>query len=452
MRVFWPLLLWMLCSCLARVALAQSGDSAPAPAATSAEPRPEEAASNPAPTPALQPPPDVTLTPPDADSGARAAMGSLMSKFQVHGFVSEGAFISTSNDAIGDSSRGSLKFFEAGINVSAQLTDRLRVGIQFVSRAVGDVSEVVPRLDWGFLDYRFFDWLGLRAGEIKMPLGLYNEYVSIEAARTAILLPQSLYPLRNRDALISHTGFALYGTVPLGPLGELSYQGWLGTLNIPRSALTLVGASLNSVDTHYVAGGEAFWSPLEGLRVGGTYLRASIDFHLTLDPASIGALVDAQLVPVDYDGKLVVSQTPTDFWVASLEYTVRGFLFAGEYSRWRKHQYTTLPKVLPSFRDDSERFYVLASYRFSELLEVGSYYSVIHLDANHRDGAAPAFRHGYNAYQRDLALSLRLDVNEYWLWKVEGHFVDGTADLSSETNTNPSRYWGLFLLRTSVTF
>ena len=47
---------------------------------------------------------------------------------QVHGFVSEGGFVSTANDYIGASSRGSLKFFEAGINVSPDLTDRLHVG------------------------------------------------------------------------------------------------------------------------------------------------------------------------------------------------------------------------------------------------------------------------------------------------------------------------------------
>ncbi len=437
MRVF--LLLLVVVSLLASAALAQSDGAAPL---------------SPAQPPAsdTQRPEAGTPEGSNAQGGARAAITNFVSKLQVHGFVSQGAFISTDNDAIGDSSRGSLKFFEAGINVSAQLTDRLRFGIQLVSRAVGDLSEPVPRLDWGFLDYRFFDWLGLRAGEIKLPLGLYNEYVSIDASRTAILLPQSLYPLRNRDALISHTGFAVYGNVRLGLLGELGYQAWLGTLAIPRSALELVGADLRSVDTHYVTGGQAFWSPLEGLRVGGTYLRASIDFNLKLDASSVAELVGAKLVPADYDGRLVVSQKPTDFWVASIEYTRGGFLFAGEYSRWRKHQYTTLPMVLPAFREDSERYYVLASYRFSELFEMGSYYSVIHADADDRQGHDPRFRHPYDAFQRDVALSLRLDVNEYWLWKLEGHFIDGTADLSSETNTNPTRDWGLFLLRTTVTF
>ena len=55
-------------------------------------------------------------------------------------------------------------------------------------------------------------------------------------------------------------------------------------------------------------------------------------------------------------------------------------------------------------------------------------------------------------FQRDLAATFRLDINDYWLWKLEGHFIDGTADLQATLNPNPERYWGLFLLRTSVTF
>jgi hypothetical protein len=51
-----------------------------------------------------------------------------------------------------------------------------------------------------------------------------------------------------------------------------------------------------------------------------------------------------------------------------------------------------------------------------------------------------------------LAASLRFDVNDHWLWKLEGHFIDGAAELDSTYNPNPKRYWGMFLLRTTVTF
>lgn len=371
----------------------------------------------------------------------------------VHGFISQGGFVSTDNDYIGASSRGTLKFFEAGINASVELSEQLRAGVQFVARRVGTLSEELPRLDWGLLDFRWSQWLGMRAGVIKMPLGLYNEYVDIDASRTAILLPQSMYPLRNRDALISHLGFALYGALPLGSVGALDYQAWLGTLTIPRSALTLSGASLDSTDAKYVAGGQIFYRPpLDGLRIGATYLRASIDFNLTFDPRVMDQLVMAGLVPSDYDGRLVISQAPTGFWVGSAEYVVDGWLFAAEYSRWLKHQTSTLPEVLPTLDEDAERFYAMVTYRVSPHFELGTYYSVIHADADDRDGRDGEFMPRSRAFQRDLALSLRFDVNEWWLWKLEGHFIDGTADLDTTRNPDPERYWGLFLFRTTVTY
>lgn len=376
---------------------------------------------------------------------------SFLSKIRIHGFVSAGGFKSTENDFIGESERGSLKFFEGGINFSVELTDRLRVGLQFVSRSVGVLSEEVPRLDWGVIDYQWRSWLGMRAGVIKMPLGLYNEYISIDAARTAILLPQSVYPLRNRDALISHTGFALYGNLKLGPVGDLDYQAWLGTLTIPRSALELSGASLDSVDTRYVAGGQLFYRPIDSLRIGATYLRASIDFNITLEPATTQAVIAGGLAPADYDGSLLVTQRPTSFWVASAEYIEGDWLFAAEYSRWLKHQ-TSRPEIIPELNEDAERFYAMGSYRFHPQWEVGTYYSVSHADVEDRRGRDPKFAKRFFAFQRDLSATLRFDVNEYWLWKIEGHFIDGAADLALTVNTSPKRYWGLALFRTTVTF
>lgn len=393
----------------------------------------------------------VQVAPPEPEAGS--LVKGLLDRIQIHGFVSEGAFISTANDYIGPSSRGSLKLFEAALNISATLTDQLRVGVQFVSRSVGTLSEEVPRLDWAVIDYRYRSWFGMRAGAIKMPLGLYNESIGIDAARTALLLPSSMYPLRNRDALQSHFGFTLYGSVRIGPVGALDYQGWFGGLAIPRSALELDGAELDSVDTRYVTGAQLFWRPpIEGLRVGGTYLNASIDFHIALDPAINQQLVAAQLVPADYDGKLLVQQRPTSIWVASAEYIYESGLLAFEYSRWLKHQESSLPAVSPTLNEDAERFYGMATYRISPHFELAAYYSVVHANVDDRRGHSDAFRQKSSAFQRDLSGTLRIDVNEYWLWKIEAHLIDGTAELQTSMNPDPTRLWGLFLLRTTVTF
>jgi hypothetical protein len=407
-----------------------------------------------------EPEPSTTPAPPPrgvagdkaSDSPAAVPASIVFSpRVEIHGFASEGAFAATSNDYFGSTSRASLELFEAGVNVSTEVTDDLRAGLQLFSRDLGSIQDTSPRLDWAFLDYRWRRSLGLRAGIIKLPFGLYNEYVDIDSARLPILLPSSMYPIRDRDVLLSHRGFALYGNHSFGAAGELEYQAWLGTLDIPRTALQLTGgASLDSVSVKYVTGGQVFWRPpLDGLRVGATVLRASIDFHIALTPSVVSALVAAGLVPMGFDGKLVVSQRPLTFVVGSVEYIRGRWLLAAEYSRWLTHQRSTMAVLSPTFDRDNEKFYAMATYRPSSLVEVGTYYSVYNVDV---DDMPVAYTQPSNAFQRDLAATLRLDVNDHWLWKLEGHFMDGTASLPVEFNTHPDRRWGLFLLRTTVTF
>jgi hypothetical protein len=423
------------------------GEGSAVPAEAPPPVKPAETA--PAPTPPAPEPP-VPAAPVAAPIVASTVQ---VRRVELHGFVSQGAFVSSANDYIGASSRGSLGLFEVGLNASTQIARDLRAGIQLFARDLAIEDELQPRVDWAFLDYRWRRWLGLRAGVIKMPFGLYNEYVDIDAARVAILLPQSTYPLRNREALIAHRGFSLYGEYELGGAGSVDYQGWLGMLTIPRSALTLTGATLDRVDTKYVTGGQVFWRPpVEGLRVGVSYLRASIDFHLDLADSTVSQLVMAGLVPADFDGAVIVSQRPTSFVIGSVEYVRGPWLFAAEYHRTYKRQRTTIPTVIPTFEQDSEGFYGMASYQASPSIQTGAYYSVNHLDANDRLGHDPKYTENFQAFQRDFAATVRYDVNEHWLWKLEAHVIDGAADLVVAENPAPTRYWGLFLLRTTVTF
>jgi hypothetical protein len=335
-----------------------------------------------------------------------------------------------------------------------EISEKLRAGLQLFGRDVGQFRDLPPRLDWAFLDYRHRPWLGLRAGIIKMPFGLYNEYADVDSARLSVLLPQSVYSLRNRSTLLAHTGFSLYGSHDFGPGGALDYQAFAGTLDVAANALELDGAALEDIETKYVAGAQVFWQPpIEGLRVGASALRASIDFFLRVDAATVQTLIMAGLVPADYDGALVISQRPVTFAIASAEYVRGDWVFAAEYARSLTRQRSSLPELLPTVESDNERFYVMASRRLNPCWELGAYYSVLHADAGDRRGRnMMKFPERFLAFQRDATATLRFDVNEHWLWKIEAHFIDGAADLFSSRNPSPERYWGLFLIRTTVMF
>jgi hypothetical protein len=415
-----------------------------------AQPAEPESAVTPDPTPAPSEVPTPPIPAPLSPAATIDAPALHVPTIHVHGFIGEGGFVSTSNDYIGASSRGSLELFEAGLNVSTELSDHLRAGFQLYGRDTGAFRDA-PQIDWAYLDYRWQPWLGLRAGIIKMPFGLYNEYADIDSARLSILMPQSVYPLRDRSALLAQTGFALYGERALGPAGSLEYQAWLGTLNVPSNALEVTGATLNNVDTKYVTGAQVFWRPpLEGLRVGASVLQTSIDFHVALDPSTVTQLVAAGLVAATFDGRVVVSQRPDRLWVASAEYQLDDWLFAAEYARAFKHQQTTIPTLIPTFENTDERFYAMATRRLSPFIEVGAYYSL--LTANVDDRHGHTLPENFGGWQRDATATVRFDVNDHWLWKVEAHFIDGTADLDPASNPHPDRYWGLFLFKTTVMF
>src|SRR5260221_2818231 len=156
--------------------------------------------------------------------------GELLS-VDVHAFASQGLILTTGNNYLADNTtHGSLQFSEIGINFTKSLTDKLRMGVQLFAQDLGPTGNYNAKMDWFYLDYRWRDWLGFRAGRVKIPFGLYNEINDIDAARVPILLPQSVYPVQNRNFLLAQTGVELYGYARLHSLGTFDYRLYGGTI------------------------------------------------------------------------------------------------------------------------------------------------------------------------------------------------------------------------------
>lgn len=373
-----------------------------------------------------------------APSRARAADVALWGeqKVEIHGFVSPGFIITTGNNYLAKSKRGSFEFTEVGLNFTVPLTDRLRTGVQFFARDLGPTGNFTTRPDWFYLDYRFDDWLGVRAGRVKIPFGLYNDTVDVDAGRVPILLPQSIYSLASRDFLLAQTGGEAYGRMRMGALGAFEYRLYGGTIFLAANSQSTVQASVRDIDVPFVAGERLMWeTPLEGLRLGGS-LQA-LRFDLTLDvPPGLG------LPP----GPIPVG-VPAVLWVGSAEYVHDRLLLAAEYNR----QVARIDTPLPALRTRSigERGYVMAAYRVTDWFHPGAYYSLLYPDISKRAGKAGS--------QHDVALTLRFDINRNWLVKLEGHLISGTAELDTALNdgkplSSLERTWGAFLVKTTAHF
>jgi hypothetical protein len=351
----------------------------------------------------------------------------------VHAFASQGFIFTTHNNYLADNTKhGSFQFSELGINFTKELTDKLRMGLQLFAQDLGPTGNYDVKADWFYLDYHFSDYLGFRAGRTKIPFGLYNEVNDIDSARVPILLPQSVYPLQDRNYLLAQTGVELYGYARMRSAGALEYRLYGGTIflnanNTPGSPEQVV-----NVNVPYVVGSRVLWeTPLDGLRVGVSFqaLRLDTDILINSTPVSVGV--------------------PVILAVGSAEYTVGDLVLTTEYSRWFAQSDSSNTAVFPALSIVSERAYAMATYRVNRWFQPGAYYSIFFPDVDHRSNRADL--------QNDVAVTLRFDLNPHWLVKLEGHYMAGTAGLDPTLNdgvplASLDRYWLAFFAKTTAYF
>jgi hypothetical protein len=202
--------------------------------------------------------------------------------------------------------------------------------------------------------------------------------------------------------------------------------------------------------------------PIEGLQLGGSIQRLRLDADLALTPTQLSDLKASGALPETFAGPLRL-KIPATLGVVSAEYSVHDWLLAAEYSRW----HVGLDSAVTAFDAPtavSERMYVLAAYHVNSWFTPGVYYSLLFPNVDDRSGkhapyGAPpgsaAVERG--AYQHDVALTMRYDLNAYWLLKVEGHYMHGTAGLTSALNDNRplsalTRDWAVLLVKTTAYF
>ena len=348
---------------------------------------------------------------------------------EVHGFVSQGfVYTNTNNWLTMNSNRGSGAFTDFGFNVSASVTDRLRVGAQFYDRNLGQLGQYHPSLDWAIVDYRWKTWFGIRGGKVKTTLGLSTDSQDLDFLRTFALLPQSVYPTDVRDATIAHLGCDIYGNVALKRgLGDLSYTVYAGHRSDSiYSGVAYLGLKYGVRFSSYGGlqyGGDLRWNtPLKGLLIGAS--------RMDQDTTARGAFIN----PADPGEGLIPlsAQSRTD-WTNQFygKYSVGKLRIDSEYRRFLHDEfYQQDGSVIVTNTTDVRGWYVSGSYRVMKRLALGSYYSryaITTVSGGPEGGFAPTqtdtslpANHIY-----DKVVSARVDLNRFWNVKVEGHFMNG---------------------------
>jgi hypothetical protein len=338
---------------------------------------------------------------------------------QIHGYATQGFLYTNVNNILTtNSSSGSPAWTEAVVNVSAQPTPKLRVGVQARYFLLGNIGNAIT-LDWGQADYKVNDKFGVRFGKVKTPTGLYNDVQDIDPSYMWSLLPQGVYPILSRNSLLAIYGGVAYGTIGLGPnLGKLEYRAFGGERVLAsddgfflaqREAGLVMPNGLSQVNV----GGALHWrTPLQGLEIGASDFAA---LHAT-----------SVLIAGPYTGIQDVQRFNFPDYFGRYE---RGkVLFVGEWTRIDPAPSFVL-QGLPSMihRLDQRSWYGMASYKVTNKLTIGGYDSQ---SVDHQAALGPA-RHSL-----DWTASGRYDFNEFLYAKAEQHFIVGNL-VGFDANVNP---------------
>lgn len=398
-----------------------------------------------------------------------------------HGFVGQGYLKSTDNNWLSAPTRdGSFAFTEGALNFNVEPVSKLRIGAQFFAQDLGAIGNNRIMLDWAVGDYRFNDAFGVRAGKIKMPLGLYNIVRDTPVARAEIVMPTGIYPLNERDFANTVQGFDVYGRAGLGGGGEIEYEAWVGTLDVDqsyfvrqsaeegaRAALPAFGLEQGDVlvsdldlDVRYLVGGSLDWrTPLTGLRLKASLTTSDVDASYAATYSGFQSAGPIS-VPVSFTTRTVTNATQDYVVIASAEYRRGGLRLAGEYTSSKltgEALITGLPVAAPPVTtvEEEQSWYLQAAYRFNPTWEVSGYYSVFYPNKNDKDGMGfvgqgqPAYR----AWLKQWNVVGRVDINRHWLLKAEVDIFDGAATVSPLDNPDGiEQDWTLFAVQTVVHF
>lgn len=354
---------------------------------------------------------------------------------ETHGFVGFGYLQTARNNWLGPTTNGTSEFWEAAANVIARPVERLRLGVQLFARDLVNYDNGKVTIDWAYADYRFDDAIGLQAGRFKLPLGLYNESLDVDAARAEIFLPTSVYPSQSRDFQVSTDGAKLYGVTSLNGGGSLEYAAYVGGKQYDLEAgyasyvAQLIGLEqLSRLTVNYLAGGMLHWStPIDGfaVRVSGAYLDGVVVEADTL----IGDLkIDAEY----YVGYL------------SLLYDLPHVTLASEYRLIYGRGDTSLGGVsVAPLVDNTEGVYVSATWHAASWWEGYAALEGSWADAQNRSDEY--------AYTGVLALNVMPLRN--WSIKAEVRGVHGVMGVIPADNPDGvADRWAVFALKSTVDF
>lgn len=368
---------------------------------------------------------------------------------ELHGSLSQGYIYSQHNNFIVTSSDGTADFREYGLNATITPLDNVTIGGQIFGRDFGAAGNDEIYLDWLSIDYTLRNWLGFRLGKLKTPYGLYGETRDVDSLRTEILLPQGVYMEYIRGLFDSTWGGAVHGYVSSKALGGLSYlaQGGVRDLDAQSGDMQRLlignGIHLDTSDSSPSFAAAFIWdTPVEGLRAGMT---------TSWSRKFIRGIADSPFGSSPYEADIHDNRLLT----GSVEYTSGHLTLAAEAlsgSFDAVFDYASPYAPDMTFAADYVGGYMKADYRFADWLAIAGGCSYFDYDQTIRMISTPNSV-PLEQNQRDWFLSIRFNITENLILKVEEHIISGVAGTFAHENTDGvDAQWSMTLAKISFVF
>lgn len=112
-------------------------------------------------------------------------------------FTDNETYYSGAGNEAGINDDGSALGTKLGLNLSTNITERLMVA----SQLFGTASEgYLVHVDWAFAAFKLTDKLSLKAGKVKYPVGLINEYRDVGFAYPWLHAPNTIYSEQSSES------------------------------------------------------------------------------------------------------------------------------------------------------------------------------------------------------------------------------------------------------------
>ena len=386
--------------------------------------------------------------------GMQSKAFELFDSVQVHGFASQAMFLTSGNNMFGPSiSNPGFDFTELGINGSWLPLPNLRLSMQILSRRDGAWSNGSPVLDFGLMDYSYnftSDYrLGIRAGRVRQPYGLYNDTRDVAFTRPSILLPQSIYYEGTRDFTISADGLLAYGEIrkPWGNLNLELFGGYARTDNKETQYSFIQQTYYGTLASDPGFVGRLSYETYDGalrLALSGAYTSMRYKPNPSGDNLPRGN--------IGFDPILISAQYNTEKWTFSSEYSYNFFSNSGFG-----------PPL--DFSTNGESYYFQAAYRFAPKWELMGRYEAYYPNVDDESGKTFQQKYGqpaYTQFAKIWTLGLRYDITPWMMVRAEYDYTNGSALLTPQSTLNAQtgnpdysntvQYWNTFGFLVSFRF